>query len=117
VVTINYRLGPLGFLALPELSAESGDGLSGDYGLMDQQAALRWVRDNVAAFGGDPLQVTIADESAGGVAVCAQLALPSSAGLFARAIPASSGRSVPAMSRGAPHTPPICRSSSRRRRR
>lgn len=86
VVTINYRLGPLGFIALPELSAESGEGLSGDYGLMDQQAALRWVRDNIAAFGGDPQQVTIAGESAGGSAVCAQLALPSSAGLFSRAI-------------------------------
>jgi para-nitrobenzyl esterase len=78
VVTINYRLGPLGFL--------SGDGLSGDYGLQDQQAALRWVRDNIAAFGGDPQQVTIQGESAGGASVCAQLASPSAGGLFSRAV-------------------------------
>jgi para-nitrobenzyl esterase len=96
IVTINYRLGPLGFLALPELSAEAGDGLSGDYGLMDQQAALGWVRDNIAAFGGDPHQVTIQGESAGGASVCAQLASPSAAGLFARAvIQSASCASVP----------------------
>lgn len=85
VVTINYRLGALGFLATPELSPGAGDGLSGNYGLMDQQAAFRWVRDNVAAFGGDATRVTIQGESAGGVSVCAQLAAPDAAGLFARA--------------------------------
>lgn len=86
VVTLNYRLGMLGFLAHPALTAESSDGLSGDYGLLDQQAALRWVRDNIAAFGGDPAQVTIDGQSAGGASVCAQLASPTTAGLFSRAI-------------------------------
>ncbi len=85
VVTLNYRLGPLGFLALPGLNAESGDG-SGNYGLLDQQAALRWVRDNIAEFGGDPSNVTLFGESAGGLSVCAQLASPRAAGLFDKAI-------------------------------
>ncbi|HTV18856.1 MAG TPA: carboxylesterase family protein [Polyangiaceae bacterium] len=85
VVTINYRLGMLGFLAHPALSAESSQA-SGDYGLLDQQAALRWVRDNIAAFGGDPAQVTIDGQSAGGASVCAQLASPGAAGLFSRAV-------------------------------
>lgn len=74
VVTINYRLGALGFLAHPELSGEAPDGLSGDYGLMDQQAALSWVKDNIAAFGGDRQRVTLQWQSAGGASVCAQLA-------------------------------------------
>src|SRR5690606_740087 len=65
VVTINYRLGPFGWMAHPELSRESAQRVSGNYGLMDQIAALEWVRDNIAAFGGDPDQVTIAGESAG----------------------------------------------------
>lgn len=81
VVTLNYRLGALGWLALPALSAEAG-GTSGNYGLQDQQAALRWVQANVAAFGGDPAKVTIAGESAGGMSGCAHLASPQSAGLF-----------------------------------
>ncbi|MBV9446147.1 MAG: carboxylesterase family protein [Streptosporangiaceae bacterium] len=86
VVTINYRLGPFGFLALPSLDAESHDGSSGDYGLMDQQAALRWVQRNALAFGGDPRNVTIFGESAGGASVCDNMASPTAAGLFERAI-------------------------------
>nr|WP_110917352.1 carboxylesterase family protein [Mycolicibacterium holsaticum] len=83
VVTLNYRLGALGFLAHPAL----GDGPAvGNYGLADQQAALRWVRDNIAEFGGDPQKVTIAGESAGGMAVCDHLVAPGSAGLFRAAI-------------------------------
>lgn len=83
VVTVNYRLGTLGFLADPALS-QNGD--VGNYGLADQQAALRWVRDNVAEFGGDPTQVTIAGESAGAMSVCDHLVAPESAGLFRAAI-------------------------------
>jgi para-nitrobenzyl esterase len=86
VVTLNYRLGALGFLAHPALSAESGDHSSSNYGLMDQQAALRWVRRNIAHFGGNPKNVTIFGESAGGLSVYAQLASPLAAGLFQRAI-------------------------------
>lgn len=83
VVTVNYRLGSLGFLAHPALGA--GDEL-GNYGLADQQAALRWVRDNIEGFGGDPAKVTVAGESAGGMAVCDHLVAPDSAGLFRAAI-------------------------------
>jgi para-nitrobenzyl esterase len=86
VVSINYRLGLLGFLAHPALSAESPRRLSGNYGLLDQVQALRWVRDNIAAFGGDPRRVTIAGESAGGLSVIALLASPQARGLFSRAI-------------------------------
>ncbi len=86
VVTVNYRLGALGFLAAPALSSESPEGLSGDYGLMDQLAALRWVRENIAAFGGDPERVTVAGQSAGGASVCALLASPRAEGLVAGAI-------------------------------
>ena len=86
VVTINYRLGALGFLAHPALTAESPDHASGNYGLMDQQEALRWVRRNILFFGGDPSRVTIFGESAGGLSVHSQLASPGSAGLFHRAI-------------------------------
>jgi para-nitrobenzyl esterase len=86
VVTINYRLGELGFLAHPALTAESPDHASGNYGLLDQQEALRWVRRNVLFFGGDPGRVTIFGESAGGLSVHSQLASPGSAGLFQRAI-------------------------------
>ncbi|MCE2461320.1 MAG: carboxylesterase/lipase family protein, partial [Pseudomonadales bacterium] len=69
-VSINYRLGVLGFLAHPELSAESPHGVSGNYGILDQVAALEWVRDNIAAFGGDPGNVTVFGESAGSWSVC-----------------------------------------------
>ena len=86
VVTINYRLGALGFLADPALTAESSEATSGNYGLMDQQEALRWVHRNIAAFGGDPTNVTIFGESAGGLSVHAHLASPRSHGLFDRAI-------------------------------
>ncbi|MCX5386393.1 carboxylesterase/lipase family protein [Streptomyces sp. NBC_00083] len=80
VVTVNYRLGALGFLGRPGLAG------SGTFGLADQQAALRYVRDNIRGFGGDPRNVTLAGESAGSYAVCAQLASPAAAGLFQRAI-------------------------------
>jgi para-nitrobenzyl esterase len=86
VVTINYRLGPFGFLAQDDLSAAVGSAGSGSAGLLDQQAALRWVERNVAAFGGDPGNVTIFGESAGASSVCAQLASPTARGLFDRAI-------------------------------
>ncbi len=86
VVTINYRLGAFGFLALPSLSAEDANGSSGNYGLQDQQFALRWVHDNIAAFGGNPNNVTIFGESAGGFSVCANIASPDAHGLFQRAI-------------------------------
>jgi para-nitrobenzyl esterase len=85
VVTINYRLGALGFLADTALASTPG-GPSGDYGLMDQQAALRWIQRDIGGFGGDPRNVTLFGESAGGLSVLAQLASPSARGLFQRAI-------------------------------
>jgi para-nitrobenzyl esterase len=86
VVTINYRLGALGFMAHPALSAESPNGVSGNYGILDQQLALHWVQDNIKAFGGNPKKVAIFGESAGGASVHAQIASPGAAGLFQRAI-------------------------------
>ncbi|WP_423605322.1 carboxylesterase/lipase family protein [Sphingomonas sp. MS122] len=86
LVSINYRLGILGYLAHPELSAESGEGVSGNYGLRDQIAALQWVRRNIAAFGGDPGNVTIAGESAGALSVMYLMASPVARGLFHKAI-------------------------------
>ncbi|OOQ58997.1 carboxylesterase/lipase family protein [Mucilaginibacter pedocola] len=85
-LTVNYRLGVFGFLAHPELSKESPHKSSGNYALMDQNAALRWVQANIAAFGGDPKRVTIAGESAGSIAVSAQMASPLSKNLIAGAI-------------------------------
>jgi para-nitrobenzyl esterase len=90
VVSINYRLGVLGYLAHPELSAESPRGVSGNYGLLDQIEALRWVQRNIAAFGGDPANVTIAGESSGGLSVLYLMAAPPARGLFAKAIAESS---------------------------
>ena len=86
LVTINYRLGVFGFLAHPELTKESAVKASGNYGLLDQVAALRWVKDNIAAFGGDPGNVTIFGESAGSFAVSALMASPLAKGLFHKAI-------------------------------
>ena len=85
-VSVNYRLGVLGWVAHPDLMAESADGLSGNYGLMDQIAALEWVRDNISRFGGDPSNVTIMGESAGALSVTYLLASPKAAGLFHKAI-------------------------------
>lgn len=86
VVSINYRLGVFGWLAHAELSAESPKRVSGNYGLLDQIAALRWVRQNIGAFGGEPSNVTIAGESAGALSVMYLMAAPSARGLFAKAI-------------------------------
>jgi para-nitrobenzyl esterase len=86
VVSINYRLGVFGYLAHPELSAESPLGISGNYGLLDQIEALRWIRQNIGAFGGDPSNVTIAGESAGGLSVMYLMASPMARGLFSKAI-------------------------------
>jgi len=89
VVTINYRLGYLGFLAVPALDAEPHKIVN--YGFLDQQAALQWVRQNIANFGGDPYRTTIFGESAGGLSVFSQLASPGASGLFERAIAESGG--------------------------
>jgi para-nitrobenzyl esterase len=95
VVTVNYRLGALGFLAHSAFAAEKtdpgrggdlGSNMAGDYGLMDQQLALRWVRDNIVFFGGDPLNVTVFGESAGGLSVFSQLVSPAASNLFQKAI-------------------------------
>lgn len=95
LVTINYRLGPFGYFAHPALSRESEHGSSGNYGVLDQIAALRWVRRNIAAFGGDPTRVTIFGESAGSWSVCSLVAAPMAKGLFQRAIGQSGGCFTP----------------------
>lgn len=86
VVTINYRLGVLGFLSHPALAAENDDGYSGNWGFMDQQLALQWVQDNIANFGGNTDNVTIFGESAGGLSVMGHVVSPASEGLFHKAI-------------------------------
>ena len=86
IVTINYRLGPLGFMAHPQLSEESPHGVSGNYGLEDQASALEWVQGNIEVFGGDPDRVTVFGESAGGMSILDLMASPLAAGLFDRAI-------------------------------
>src|ERR1700743_3276006 len=91
-VSINYRVGVFGFFAHPELTKESGIHASGNYGLMDQIAALKWVQNNIAAFGGDPKNVTIAGQSAGSMSVNCLVASPLARGLFQKAI-AESGAS------------------------
>ncbi len=109
VVTVNYRLGAFGFLAHPELAAELPDGASGNYGLLDQVAALAWVKRNIAAFGGDPERVTIAGESAGSMSVSALTASPLAAGLFGRAIGESG-----ALFSSSPKTPGRSRATAER---
>lgn len=100
LVTMNYRLGVLGFFAHPELTRESGHQASGNYGLMDQIAAMQWVRANIAAFGGDPQRVTIFGQSAGSASVLFQVASPLARGLFHRALGESGGlRAGPMMTR------------------
>lgn len=94
-VTVNYRLGVFGFFAHPELSNESGYGASGNQGYLDQNAALRWVRDNIGAFGGDPARLTIAGESAGSISVSIQMASPLSKDLIAGAIGSSGAAMAP----------------------
>jgi para-nitrobenzyl esterase len=94
VVSINYRVGVFGFLAHPALSKESPQHTSGNYGLLDQIAALQWVQKNIAAFGGDPLNVTIFGNSAGASSVCYLMTSPLAKGLFARAISQSAGRVI-----------------------
>ncbi len=95
LVTLNYRLGPFGYFAHPALSQESPEGASGNYGVLDQIAALQWVQRNIRAFGGDPNRVTIFGESAGSWSVCALLATPLSKGLVHRAIGQSGGCFAP----------------------
>ena len=89
-VSVNYRVGALGFMAHPDLTKE-GNGTSGNYGLMDQVAALKWVKENITAFGGDPDQVTIAGQSAGSMSINALVATPTAKGLFRGAIAQSGG--------------------------
>jgi para-nitrobenzyl esterase len=102
LVSIAYRVGPIGFLAHPELSAESPQHVSGNYGLLDMISALQWIRKNIAAFGGDPNKVTIFGESAGGIAVSMLCASPLARGLFDGAISESGGSFGPPRPAGQP---------------
>ena len=101
-VSINYRVGQLGFLAHPELSAESPNRVSGNYGLLDQIAGLQWVKKNIAVFGGDPKKVTIFGESAGGISVSMLCASPLAKGLFTGAMSESGGSFGPPSRSNAP---------------
>ena len=92
LVTMNYRIGELGFFSHPAIDAEGHDGAN--YGFMDQRFALQWIRDNIAKFGGDPRDVTIAGQSAGGTSVIAQMISPGSKGLFRKVINESGGRMI-----------------------
>lgn len=106
-VSINYRLGAFGWLAHPGLSAESAEGVSGNYGLLDQIAALEWVRRNIAAFGGDPANVTAMGESAGALSVSYLMASPGARGLFGKAIVQSTNmRAMPRLRAPAFGLPP-----------
>lgn len=105
VVTLNHRLGVLGFLAHPQLSTEAADGASGNQGLDDQRAALRWVRTNIAAFGGDPTNLTVAGHSSGASSGCFHTLSPASEGLFERVVMQSgvcgpSGQETPTLEHG-----------------
>jgi para-nitrobenzyl esterase len=91
LVSIAYRVGPLGFLAHPELSSQTRNKVSGNYGLLDMISSLQWIQKNIAAFGGDPRRVTIFGESAGGIAVSMLCASPLAKGLFHGAISESGG--------------------------
>ena len=104
LVSVAYRVGAFGFLAHPELSEESGKG-SGNYGLEDQIAGLKWVHDNIARFGGDPQRVTVFGESAGGISVSMLAASPAARGLFQRAISESGGSLTPPRSQGGAGVP------------
>ena len=102
LVSMNYRVGQMGFFAHPELSAENPEGVSGNYGILDQIAALEWIQDNIAAFGGDPDKVTIFGESAGGISVSMLCASPLAKGLFRGAISQSGGSFGPVEERSYP---------------
>jgi para-nitrobenzyl esterase len=111
VVTVHYRVGVLGTLNLPRLQAESPNG-PGNYGLLDQQAALRWVKGNIARFGGDAKNVTIAGQPAGAGSVCDHLASPTAKGLFARAVSMSGGCTLQSAASGQAQSQGSSRSSA-----
>lgn len=102
LVSMNYRVGQMGFFAHPDLSAENPHGVSGNYGILDQIAALEWIQDNIAAFGGDPDKVTIFGESAGGISVSMLCASPLAKGLFRGAISQSGGSFGPVREKNYP---------------
>lgn len=116
VVTLNYRMGVFGYLALPELGVESGHGASGNYGLLDQMAALCWVRDDIAAFGGDPQRVTVAGQSASGARPWSTCCTRPGAGACSTGPSSRAPRSIRGIPRSARWRPrPGTRSRQRRR--